>query len=219
MATAEHSTGSLVAGNARRARTTGALRVEGESVSVWRADRTAPALVVDHPLRDLAGLTFVAAEVALAEGGALLVPMYRQVSLFEWARPRVLLVNYIYPTNHSLRVWAHERGVPVAVLETEGAPYREIKATVASITGDPDFGRVTRFFMWSEAMLNAFREVWPESKPPKFSVTGHPRFDLLEEPLRSQALSSRTSKKVVLFATSFATFNGFANQTPAGVIM
>ncbi|MFN2453670.1 MAG: surface carbohydrate biosynthesis protein [Pyrinomonadaceae bacterium] len=191
-----------------------------DAVSVPQAQRTAAALILDNPLRDLSGLTLAAAEIALRDGAALLVPMYRQAVLFEWARPRALLVNYVRPSNSVLRRMAHERGVKVVVLETEGAPYVDLNMVAEGITSDADFARLAAFLFWSETTRDAVRQTSSPEQAPLFEVTGHPRFDLLVEPLRSQALPFRqATNPIILFATSFPIINNFANHTPASEII
>lgn len=197
-----------------------ARRTAAGTVSVAKAARTAPAFILDNPLRDLHGLTFAAAEVALRAGAALLVPMYRQVHLFDWAMPRALVVNYVRAANLELRRWAHDREVPVVVLETEGAPSVDPDMVATGIAADPEFGRVASFLFWSEAMRDAVRRAWPDESKPVFHVTGHPRFDLLADPLRSVLARTRDPERpVVLFATSFPLVNNFANNTPASELV
>lgn len=182
-----------------------------DSASSPRPITTGPrrrvGLVVDHPLRDLDGLALVAHLLARQGRTTVLVPFYGQTLDLPLLDLDLLVLNYVRPANLPLIREAQRRGIPLAVLDTEGGLLAEDGPTsprgVARFLSRTGLDRYLSLYMfWGRA----FRDVVvaeTELDARRAVVTGCPRFDLAHEPW-----SRRTEgTSVVLVNTNFAGVN------------
>lgn len=183
----------------------------GDSAARPQAAKSGPrrrvGLVVDHPLRDLDGLALVAHLLTRQGFTAVLVPFYGQTLDVPLLDLDLLVLNYVRPANLPLIRETQRRGIPLAVLDTEGGLLPEEGPTsprgVARFLASTGLDQYLSLYMfWGRAFRDiAVAETKLDSS--RAVVTGCPRFDLAHEPW-----SRRTSDTgVVLVNTNFAGVN------------
>jgi surface carbohydrate biosynthesis protein len=167
---------------------------------------TRVALVVDNPLRDLAGLTLLAAR--LAEHGAIchLVPMVAQEAELRALAPDVAVVNYLRPTNERVVRDLVDAEVGVVVLDTEGGVFADVAAYARTLTADSSLrSAVLAYCSWGRVLArHAVDDGW--FRADQVEVTGAPRFDLYAPSLRPFALTANPVAMSV--PTPIILFNG-----------
>ena len=164
-------------------------------------------LVVDHPLRDLEGLTLVAHLLAQQGHHAFLIPFYAQNLDAAWLDLDLIVVNYLRPANENFIRYILARGCGVAVLDTEGALRPSIGLTSlagsAAYLNDSGLGEQVALYMtWGEVMRDALVGSSGIASD-RIVTTGCPRFDLAHEPWSTAS----TEKEIVLINTAFPTVN------------
>ena len=77
-------------------------------------------LIIDNPLRDFDGIVLIAAYLMMKNFEVFIVPMNAQNSDALSLNPDVVLVNYIRKNNLEILNLYKNRGIKVAILDTEG---------------------------------------------------------------------------------------------------
>lgn len=164
-------------------------------------------LVVDHPLRDLHGIVLVAHLLARAGHSIIIMPFYGQSFDLRLVELDLLVLNYVRPANLDLIREAQRRGIPLAVLDTEGGLIPADGPT--SHRGVAEFMRRTGldetlslYMFWGPAFRDAIVSL-TALESDRARVTGCPRFDLAHPPwCRDSA-----ERDIVLINTNFAGVN------------
>jgi len=145
-------------------------------------------LVVDHPRRDLEGLTLLARALMARRQRPVLVPMYQQGMDQALARLDAIVVNYYRQNNADmLRAWRRD-DLTTFVLDTEGGVlsatgFRSLQGVASSLARLQVADGVDGYLFWGAKLADAVRSeaTLPENR---IAVTGCPRFDLCSEPWR-----------------------------------
>ena len=135
------------------------------------------ALVVDNPLRDLAGLTLVAVELCRRGMTCYLVPLNRQPSELRALAPDTVVLNYLRPGNDDLADSLAAADVATVVLDTEGGIFPNLDWYGQTLPADAATRhRISAFCTWGPRMAEyAVTKGW--FTPAQVVVTGTPRFD------------------------------------------
>ncbi len=146
------------------------------------------ALVVDHPIRDLGGLTLVATELASRGADVYLVPMAFQAREIFAIAPELAVLNYLRKTNAALVDRIMDAGIGFSLMDTEGGFYGDLSKYTQILNRDPaQLGAVRSVFAWGHKMDRYWREEI-RLKPSQIALTGAPRFDLYSQKHRAAML-------------------------------
>lgn len=169
------------------------------------------ALLVDHPQRDLDGLTLLAARLCAKGIISYLVPSRLARTELPGLAPDVAVLNHIKHTDASLVKMLQEIGVGVAVLDTEGGVLENVDVYRQSLAEESIRAAVGRFFSWGPKLAKrALDEAWFTAK--QTVVSGHPRFDYYHLPWRNAVLAripsaSDKPRPMILVVGSFTLAN------------
>lgn len=166
-------------------------------------------VVIDHPKRDLAGLTRTAAELTRRGVSAYLIPLYQQAVDVPLLALDAIVLSHARPANLDLIRAYRRMGIAVFVLDSEGGVLSETGANAPTRSASfvRDSGASTwlaGYMFWGERQHVAFRE-GAGMPPDALAVTGCPRFDLCHPGLRSQLAFPH--RDYVLINTSFPLVN------------
>ena len=157
-------------------------------------------LVVDHPSRDLDGLTLLAAELANRGIEAFLVPMYEAQEAFSLA-PDLVLVNYVRYANARFVRACEELGIAVGVLDTEGGVRQDLDTYAAQVA--PFVKPIRLYCVWGRAQYEALHS-GAGLRPGALRATGCPRYDWAVPPWRGAiARPSTVNEPMLLVNTNF----------------
>lgn len=173
------------------------------------------ALIVDNPLRDLAGLALVATRLCADGATCHLVPMNLQDSELRALAPDAVVINYLRPANVELVRQLLDAHVAVFLLDTEGGVFSSFDSYGKSLAPDPDVRHaLTATFWWGPALAeHAIGQGW--FTPSQRVITGLPRFDFYAPPLRKAALAA-SEHAIRDIASPFLLINGnFTVANPA----
>jgi surface carbohydrate biosynthesis protein len=174
--------------------------------------RNRVALIVDHPLRDLAGMILLARELAERDVDVWLVPMCFQTREIFALAPDFVLLNYLRESNAGWVRSLHECGIAYGLLETEGGFYGDMNAYGRLFPRDDDLVKgLTVHCVWGERMAKWWREALSFDAG-RLSLTGLPRFDWYAESMRHASLGLmpptwQEKRQVVLFNTKVCIAN------------
>ncbi len=154
------------------------------------ADRPTVALVVDNPLRDLPGLTLLAARLCIEGLVCHLVPMQRQDLEIRSLAPDVVVMNYLRSGNERIVRQFLDAGIAVLISDTEGGILTSLDAYERTLSQAEDVrSRISRYCSWGTTLANhAVAKKW--YRPDQVVITGAPRFDYYAPPWREAALAS-----------------------------
>ncbi len=136
-------------------------------------------LLVDHPRRDLDGMTLVAYQLARLGAEAVLLPMYTSGVDIPLARLDAVVVNYARQNNVEMIEALARSGIAVFVLDTEGYLSSERHRPLIEAVRDCDAAPwISGYAVWGQAARDTIAEIEPRLAD-KLVVTGCPRFDFL----------------------------------------
>ncbi len=170
------------------------------------------ALTLDNPYRDLPGIVLVAQELAQRGHQVYLTPFNLLTPEIQALVPDMVVMPHL---KHNVTPKAHNYlrlGIHVAVLDTEGGPYKSLDYYRQLLTRDAElrdqislvcaWGHLRRDYCVAQGL---FRE-------DQLRITGSPRHDLFHQSWRKQALESSrdyvtTKDPFFLVATNFTYAN------------
>lgn len=160
--------------NTRPARPAG-LPLEGKRI----------ALIVDHPQRDLPGLTLLAFELCQRGAVCHLVPLNIEEREVMGLVPDFVLLNYFRTFNHRLATWMARAGITFGLLDTEGGAWQTIDSYTKILWQDRALLRKARAVCTWGAVLAAHlvREGLLDAS--QVTVTGCGRFDFYDPKWRA----------------------------------
>lgn len=164
-------------------------------------------LVVDHPLRDLDVAALIAHLLATRGYETVLMPFYGQNFDLGIADVDLLVLNYARPANLGLIRHAQSRGIPLAVLDTEGGLLPDEGPTspegIARFLVSSGLDRDLSAYLFWGAKLRDRVVAASSLDPDRATVVGCPRLDLAHKPW------SGASRKgdVILINTNFPLVN------------
>ncbi len=176
------------------------------------------ALIVNNPLRDLAGITLLGQELAARGAQVFLVPMALQRRELGALAPDFVLLNQLRPLNEPLVRDLQNAGVKVGVLDDEGGVFSSFEWYGRQLAGNDELrNRIDLFCAWGPRLAAHCAEAGWYS-PDAIAVTGHPRFDFSAPQLRNLTLpdapdASKFSRPMVLINSRFSRANP-AYSTP-----
>lgn len=185
------------------------------------AERPSVGLVVDHPQRDLPGLTLVAYRLWQAGVDVFLIPLNVLAAEAFSLAPDFLLVNYLRRNIEPVLRGCRESGIRYGVLDTEGGLYGDLSSYAGTFTTDRDlldhvtvmcaWGRATSDFLCEQAILDEGQIV----------LCGVPRFDFYDARWRSffDDPLIDDDRKLVLVNTKVAVANPQARSVAAEMRM
>ncbi len=135
------------------------------------------ALVVDHPLRDLPGITLLAYRLAQSGVDVCLVPLnLLSAETFSLA-PDFLLMNNIRRTAEPVLAGCMDVGIAFGMLDTEGGLYGDLSFFESTFTDRTDIrGALACNFLWGRRIEEFLLEK-RMFRPDQLHLTGTPRFD------------------------------------------
>jgi surface carbohydrate biosynthesis protein len=156
------------------------------------------AAIVDHPQRDLLGLSLVSAHVAARGHQLHLVSADRAGRDLTRGLFDGVLVNYVRNNNARLIERILSNGQPVLVLDTEGGVFDSPTAFGRTLaTDDSLLHRLHAYLTWGSGPIQHL--VTERGLPlDKVYATGQPRFDVYHEPFLTplrKAAEQRTRKR------------------------
>jgi surface carbohydrate biosynthesis protein len=141
------------------------------------------ALLVDHPQRDLAGLVLLAARLGSRGVTSFLVPSRLAGRELACLAPDVAVLNHLRDFDVSLVRLLTDLGSRIAVLDTEGGVLASFDAYDRGLADDQTRRAVDRYFSWGPKLAeHVLGNGWLNGA--QVAVTGHPRFDLYQDPWR-----------------------------------
>ena len=164
-------------------------------------------LVVDHPLRDLGAAALIAHLLAQRGHETVLMPFYGQNFDLGVVNPDLLVINYARPANLALVRNAQARGIPLAVLDTEGGLLPDEGPTspegIARFLEASGLGRaLASYLFWGTALRDRVVAA-SRLQPHQAKVIGCPRLDLVRGPWAK----TYETRDVVLVNTNFPLVN------------
>ena len=142
------------------------------------------ALIVDHPQRDLPGLTLVAHRLCREGMRCFLIPFDMQPQEVLAVRPDFVLLNFLRRTNESFAWNLTRLGIRFGVLDTEGALLKSVATYGSTIAHNQRVREQAVFFSsWGRCFA---KEVCSFGwyREDQVRVTGCPRFDYYAAPWR-----------------------------------
>lgn len=148
------------------------------------------ALVVDNPLRDLAGSVLLGARLASSGVRVHLVPMNLQDNELRALAPDCVVLNYLRSSNERLARQLVEAGTAVVVADTEGGVLSSMDAYERTLTTDRNLRHsIAAYCSWGSTLAaEAVQRGW--FLPRQVEVTGAARFDFYANPWRAAALAA-----------------------------
>lgn len=173
------------------------------------------ALIVNNPVRDLAGLTLVARHLCGQGATCYLVPRALQWQELGALAPDFVLLNQLRRGSRrhqeSLRELL-DAGMKIGVLDDEGGVFTSFDQYGKQLNPDPTIRhRVACFCSWGTKLAeHARREGWYLDS--QIAVTGAPRFDFYAPPWRDVALADAPQvtgypRPLVLISGKFSKVN------------
>ncbi len=135
------------------------------------------ALVVDHPLRDLPGITLLAYRLAQSGVDVCLVPLNLLSAETFALAPDFLLMNNIRRTAEPVLAGCMDVGIAFGMLDTEGGLYGDLSFFESTFTDRTDIrGALSCNFLWGRRIEEFLLEK-RMFRPDQLHLTGTPRFD------------------------------------------
>jgi surface carbohydrate biosynthesis protein len=183
--------------------------VTGAGATTLRGRRV--VIVVDHPVRDLAGLVLVALELCQRGATCFFVPMNLQEREIWSLAPDFVLLNYMRRTNEEFARRMRSAGVPFGVLDTEGGIWPTPESYSEMLWTDRELLLAANpVCMWGPRLAEHLLESGLVA-PEQVRVTGCPRFDYYHPRWRSvfsgNGGAERAGRPRLLLNTRFGTVN------------
>ena len=168
-------------------------------------------LIIDNPLRDFDGIVLIAAYLMVKNFEVFIVPMNAQNSDALSLNPDVVLVNYIRENNLEILNLYKNRGIKVAILDTEGVGkwwpkhaqiLRDIKADKV-VDQYSCWGKEPHDHLVSSESLNS----------KKIKITGCPRYDFAVQPWRNTCSQRAFPQDTFLLIRIFRSLTLFLVKT------
>lgn len=154
-------------------------------------------IVVDHPRRDLPGLTLLAANLADNGMEVYLTPMNLQMEEIVRIQPHLVILTGLRKTTEGMLRFLRSKGMFICALETEGGFFFSDEHMLSKFSNDAELGKLfDYYFSWGEATSKGLRNNLAV-KPEQIINTGTPRFDILD-------ISRNAYPSQILFNTNFA---------------
>ena len=158
-------------------------------------------IIVDHPSRDLVGITYFAQKIIKKNYEIILVPMYHWHEIL-LIRPEIVIVNHgrideMHSSGINLILkYCEQISIECLILDNEGALVdKKIYKKILN-----DFPYNHKYLLWGNDKKKLI-------KKKNFIVTGHPRYDLYNDNKFYSKFSSKISNKIsenyILINTSF----------------
>lgn len=145
-------------------------------------DRYRIALIVDHPMRDLAGMVLIGVELAKLGAEVSLVPMCVQRNEIFAQMPDFVLLNYVRQSNSKFVQDIRECGISYGLLETEGGFFGDMNAYGRLFPENKELIQDIKVHcIWGEKMARWWRKEMKFFDSAKLIVTGLPRYDWYSE--------------------------------------
>ena len=162
-------------------------------------------LIVDNPIRDLAGLVHLAADLSRSSMKVYLVPQYDQAFEIPALLPDYVFVNYARQNNAWLIKYYWSLGIKVIILDTEGLPgldHKKFASRVKTLSLKP---YIAKYLFWGENQAQAFKDqrVFDSTQ---IQIVGNPRYDFCYPELQD-ALGSEELEEYILINTNFPLAN------------
>jgi surface carbohydrate biosynthesis protein len=142
------------------------------------------ALIVDHPLRDLPGLTLIGQKLANAGAKVFLVPMFVQEREVFTLRPDFVLFNYFRGNNEGFVEKVIASGIRFGLHDTEGGFYGDMKNYEMILSQRRNiYENISCNLVWGQRMLDFWNQDWAFKHPA--TLTGVPRFDFYSPAFRN----------------------------------
>lgn len=164
-------------------------------------------LIIDNPLRDFDGIVLIAAYLMMKNFEVFIVPMNAQNSDALSLNPDVVLVNYIRKNNLEILNLYKNRGIKVAILDTEGVGkwWPKHAQILRDIKADKF---VDQYYCWGKEQHDHL--VSSESLDhKKIKITGCPRYDFAVQPWRNTLQPTGIPPGYILINTNFPLANPF----------
>lgn len=178
------------------------------------------ALVVDNPLRDLAGLVLTALYLCQKGVVCYLVPLNFQNKEILALAPDFVLLNYIRVNNQEFVKGLLTAGIKVGVLDTEGGVFTSMDSYGKDLATDPLVRKqISCFCAWGIKLANyVIRKGFFSNN--QVIITGHPRFDFYadiwrEVPFKVHPVEMTVRDPIVLINGSFSLSNPGFNTPEA----
>lgn len=162
-------------------------------------------LVLDNPLRDLDGICLIAWHLVKHGYEVVIVPMNFQGFEIEALMPDIMIANYIRSNNINILKNYKNKGIKIAVLDTEGmGTWWDQHAINLSKYNINEF--IDGYFCWGTEQAELLRR-HKSIDNKKIFVTGSPRLDFVSMPWRSILPENKTTNDYVLINTNFPMIN------------
>jgi len=175
---------------------------------VNRTDGPRVALIVDHPQRDLAGLTLTAVELCQHGATCHFVPLNLQDRELFALAPDLVVLNFLRRGTESLARGLLEAGIGLALLDTEGIVWAEYKDYTDLLWQDAGLrDAVECLCLWGEKLGQhlAQRGLFAADR---MHVTGCPRFDFYAPQWRAVlAQPVEPGERCILLNTQYSMTN------------
>ena len=175
--------------NANAGMNANARRREARSAAV-KSRPPSVALIVDNPLRDLPGLTLLAARLCTYGIDCHMVPMQRQDMEIGSLAPDAVVINYLRPNNEKAVRQFLEAEIAVLISDTEGGILTSLDSYERTLSQDDAVrSGISRYCSWGSSLAeHALTRGWYRSD--QVAVTGAPRFDYYSPTWREAALAA-----------------------------
>ncbi|MCC2678168.1 MAG: hypothetical protein K0R29_744 [Pseudobdellovibrio sp.] len=172
--------------------------------------KTRVSLIVDHPLRDLPGVSLIAYKLARMGLDVFLVPMYVQERECLSLASDFVLLNYLRKNNETFVQRLIHCGIQYGINDTEGGFYGDLDFYAKILSQNHELYENLRCnTVWGKKMLTYLQEHFPHKQ--NLVLTGLPRFDFYSEKYRNLELnlipSHLKDKKIALINTKVALIN------------
>jgi surface carbohydrate biosynthesis protein len=146
------------------------------------------SIIVDHPLRDLPGVSLTGLALAQLGFDVFLVPMDVEERECLSLAPDFVLLNYLRKNNESFVRRLLECGIQYGINDTEGGFYGDLSYYAKVLSQDSELYENLRCnTIWGMKMLNYLKSEFPHKQ--NLILTGLPRFDYYSEKYRNLELN------------------------------
>ncbi|MGZ3691934.1 MAG: surface carbohydrate biosynthesis protein, partial [Pseudobdellovibrio sp.] len=168
------------------------------------------AIIVDHPLRDLPGVSLIAYSLAKQGLEVFLVPMYVQERECLALAPDFVLLNYLRKNNESFVDRLIKSKIQFGINDTEGGFYGDLNYYGKVLSHRSDlYSAMNCNLIWGQKMLNYLKNDFGFKQ--NLILTGLPRFDYYSPKYRNLDLglisSELKNKNIALINTKVALAN------------
>lgn len=168
------------------------------------------ALIVDHPLRDLPGLSLIAYSLAQQNFDVFLVPMYAQERECLSLAPDFVLLNYLRKNNEVFAARLMDSNIQFGINDTEGGFYGDLSFYGNVLSRDQNlYDFLNCNLVWGKKVYSYLQKDFGIKQ--HCIITGLPRFDYYSEKYRNIDLNllpqNLKTKNITLINTKVAVAN------------